>query len=1167
MGAKMPIFTVVTKPYRRHLHDPFFWIYLMRRSSMNWKRLWLIASVFVTTIGFATGLAAQSLITGDITGTVTDAQGAVVPDAKVTLNNPDKGITKETKTNSSGVYRFSLLPPGTYLITVALSGFRSETRTTSVNVGQVSTIDVSLAVGAATETITVTEEAPLVKVDNGDVDTTIGEQQVSQVPNPGNDVTYPAQLTPGVVGNTAGGGLGNFAANGISASSNLFVLNGMDNNDPYLNLNNSGATNLTLGQNEVQEISVVTNGYSGQYGGLAGANITYSTRSGTNQFHGRAIYYWNGSALNANSFFNNKNGAPKSFVDANQWGGDFGGPILKNKLFGYFNTEGLRLALPVSTTALIPSPQFEAATLANLGPSGGDPHPASVPFYQKIFNLYNTAPGASRAVPVSTAGLGCGTFTQAGFGTSIPCALSFQSTAGAHTHDALYTGRVDYNLSSSDRMFLRINREHGLQASITDPINPLFKVTSDQPQWQGQFNESHTFGSAAVNQFVLAGQWYSAIFGNPKQSATLAAFPTTLQMGDGTLSNLGGFDSTFPQGRNVTEYQITDDYSRDIRNHTLKVGAKFRRYDVSDFVYGQNSIGTLNVATLGALFDGGFVPGDPTQVTQLVQNFPSALVQPMAFYSVGGYIQDDWRIKSNLLLSFALRLDHPSNPVCQRNCFAQTMVPFAELNHSVGIPYNQALRSGVHEALPGLTNLEWQPRFSLAWQPFGRNRNTVVRGGVGIFYDAFQGQVVDFMSANAPRLNAFSVAGDNLAPTEASNLFRDAANSNAAFLAGFNNGLTFNQIAASVPGFAPPGITSTDRRNLVPQYQKWNLEIQQGIGRNSSVSINYVGNHGIHELNGSSAANAFCPPATCPNGFVGLPAAAVDSRFGFVTILESRGVSNYNGLQISGQHRFTSGLIQVNYTWSHALDMISNAGINGFSLALFGANFTSLEALEDPNNPRRNYGNADYDVRHYVTMNYVWELPINRLTFGHGPSALVKGWQVSGTLFARTGLPYSVFDLASSSVLAGNNYGTGPNTIFGEELFANFKGGSVGSCNTSTLTCLNPAQFTRINLAAAGAGFGNTGRGAFRGPSYFNTDFTLMKKTKIPGWERGEFGIGAQMYNVFNHPNFDLPISNVADGRFGQLTRAVSPATTLFGSGLGADASPRLVQLKAEFTF
>jgi hypothetical protein len=1121
--------------------------------SHSWKFRVVISWIVALIVG-ATYAGAQSLTTGQVAGTVTDSSGAAVTNAAVTLKSVDKGNSQGAKTNSSGAYQFSLLAPGKYSVTVDVTGFQSVTRETQVNVGRISTVDISLSIGNASETVTVTEQIPLINQQNGDVGTTISEIEVQEVPNPGNDITYIAQVAPGVVANTTGG-QGNFASNGISATANLFTIDGMDSNDPYLSLNNSGATNLTLGQNEIQEVAVVTNGYSGEYAGLAGANINYTTRSGTNDFHGRAIWYWNGSKLNANTYFNNSTATPKSFVNDNQWGGDFGGPIVKNKLFGYFNTEGLRVLIPTSTNVQIPTQAFADATIANLTAKGLT---KSIPFYQMIFDLYKNAPGAQRAVPGTASNkTGCESLPQVPTGV-IDCVQNFQSNLSNLTHDALYTGRVDYNLTDKDRAFLRINYEHGFQAAVTDPINSLFNLVSDQPAWQGQLNETHTFANS-VNQFILSGQWYQAQFSTPNLPKSLAAFPTTMRLSDGSLTTLGGLDRIVPQGRNVTQYQISDDYSRPVSNHVLKFGLKFRRNDVTDFNYGQVTSGFMKVANLNAFFNGGFAPSKNPKVvdfTKYSQNFPTANSQPFAFYTLGGYAQDEWRIKSSFTLTLALRVDHVSNPVCQTNCFAETVVPFDRLNHSASTPYNQAIKLGGHQALYGFTNLQWQPRVSFAWSPFGHGRSTVVRGGIGIFYDQFPGNVVDAFSSNLPLLNSFEVGKSDsnltLAPTENNNVFAAAVASNNALINGFASGKTLAQIQAAVPTFTTPAIGSSDGRNIAPQYQKWSLGIEQSFGSNTSLSVMYVGNHGIHELVVNSLANAFAA------NYAGLPTQPVDPRFGAVVLFQSRGISNYNSLQTSVRHRFgRAGTFQANYTWSHALDLVSNGGLVQFSNTGFGSTNSSFPSLVDPNNPRRNYGNADYDVRHYLSVSYVYELPFKTLFREHGPSALLDGWQVSGTVFTRSGLPYTI---TNGDTNALSNFGS---VLFPAFALGNVNGQTAESCNKATLTCLDPAKFD-----ASTTGIGNATRNSFFGPSYFDTDLGITKRTHIPHWERGELGIGFQFYNLFNHANFDAPVSDRANtSQFGTLIRTVSSPTSIFGSGLGADASPRLIQLKLQLSF
>ena len=374
---------------------------------MNWKRFFVVAFALLVVMSIgSTRLAAQTSSSGDIAGVVTDQSGAVVPDAKVVLKDVAKGNTQDTTTSKDGAYRFYLLTPGTYTVSVTATGFNTETRQVDVTLGQITSLNFQMSVGSSTTTVTVTEAAPLLQVENGNMATTLNNLQIQNVPNPGNDLSYIAQTAPGVVMNTQAG-YGNFSANGLPGNSNLFTINGMDDNDPFLNLNNSGSTNLLLGQNEVQEATVVSNGYSGQFGTLAGANINYITKSGGNEYHGRAIYYWNGSAMNAESYLSKAAGNVKPFSNANQWGGDIGGPLKKDKLFWYFNSEGLRVILPSSAPVNVPTTAFETQVVKNLTSSGLS---ASIPFYCQ--NIAGVCPGVGPVPvnipgqPVNTSGVG-----------------------------------------------------------------------------------------------------------------------------------------------------------------------------------------------------------------------------------------------------------------------------------------------------------------------------------------------------------------------------------------------------------------------------------------------------------------------------------------------------------------------------------------------------------------------------------------------------------------------------------------------------------------------------------------------------------------------------------------------------------------------------------------
>ncbi len=1155
----------------------------------------LLALVAVATFSLSYA-PAQSTTNGAISGTVSDPTGAILPDITVNLKSVEKGFTQTTTTNAQGSYQFPLLEPGTYTLTISAPSFKTSILTATVSIGQNATVNAKLELGATGTTVEVSSEAPLLQTESAEISTTFNAREIAEVPNPGNDLSFIAQTAPGSVMNT-GMGLGNFSSFGISATSNLFTLNGMYDNDPFLNLNNSGATNLTLGNNEVQEATVVTNGYSGQYGGFAGANVNYITKSGSNNWHGNALYWWNGRAMNANDFFNVGNDTPRPFDNANQYAASFGGPIKKDKAFFFFNYEGLRVILPIGGQVITPAANFESAILDNLNASGLS---QSVPFYNQMFQIYNNAASAVasrvvQGVPTNlndTSGCAGNTFTdttgplltvgspQASFGSGLsPCTQSWRGTATTFTHEYLASGRFDFNLTNNDKVFVRLQEDIGDQATYTDLINPLFDGFSHQPEYQGQVSWNRVFGAKAANNVVFSDQYYSAIFTNANQAQSLAFFPTTVDVNDSSLTILGGDDFAWPQGRNVTGYQLVDDYSYALSGaHTLKAGLYFHRSLVSDHDYGSFTTGLALPLTLSMFYGGQSL---------LEQNFPTSLDQPIKLYQLGWYLQDEWKPKSNLKLTFALRADHNSIPACATNCFARLSGPFASIDHTQSVPYNQAIETGLGQAIPSFTSVAWQPRFGFTWSP-SMLKNTVFRGGVGLFMDTFPAVIADNMSENTPVFNAFpfNVFGwlspqQGAAPLGGSpllNIFSNAQISNSALNSGFSSGGTLASIQAAAlaagGSFSPPAFNNVSGLQA-PMYQEWNFEVQRQFGNSTSVSLNYVGNHGTHETAFFNGVNGFCPASTCPNGFAGgsLPTTAPDARFGTVNQIETAAISNYNGLSVTVQHRFGRGLqAQLNYTFSHALDEISNGGILQFingntSTGLVGSLTNPVNNL---NLRQFNYGNADYDTRHYLSANYVYEIP-------KGPTGLLKGWQLSGTLFARSGLPYTVVDTGASGILGNQNYG-GP-------VYADYDGPAshpvcASPSSVTAGTCINTSYFP--DLAAATALCGNTScvgsaqlalgtenqrRNQFASPRYFDTDMTIMKYTQIPHWESAKLGFGAQFFNLFNHPNFEPPVNDVNSGNFGHVLNTASTPTSILGSFLGGDASPRLIQLTLKMNF
>ncbi len=1089
-----------------------------------------LLALLVVALMMAPSLMAQSLVSGDLTGTVTDPSGAVVSGAAVTLKNDATGQTRNTTTNGSGAYRFSLLQPGNYTVTASATGFSKAQSTTSIAVGQATIADMKMAVGNNTQTVEVTTAAPLVQADNADLSTNFNQTQIANQPNGGNDITYIAQTAPGVSMNT-GMGYGNFQTSGLPATSNLFTVNGENDMDPYLNLNNSGATNLTLGKNDVQEATVVTNAYSGQYGQQAGAQVSYVTKSGTNQFHGNAEYWWTGRAMDANDYFNNLNGVDRPFANNNEWAASLGGPIKKDKLFFFADTEGIRYIVPSSQTVFSPTPGFADAVLGNIAATS----PASLPLYSKMFNLYESAPGYNRLSPIAGGGTGCIDFT----GYAGNCFGQYGATPALPGTEYIISGRIDYNLSDRDHLFWRVRMDHGTQATFADPINSAFNAASFQPAYDGQGQWTHTFGSNATNQFIYAGSYYRAIFTQSPDANTV--FPTQVLMSPLGYTDLGGDLAAFPQGRNVTQYQFVDDFSWTKGAHSLKFGANFRRYDITDYTFGTFN-NPLSVITSVTDFYNG-------TAGEFVQNFPNRQTEPVALWGLGLYAQDEWRVNKSLKITLALRGEHNSNPNCNLNCASYLGSPFLGTSVSGDTPYNQMILANQAGVFRGTDTVNLAPRFGFAWSPGGSDK-TVIRGGFGIFYDTFPSIFADNSMTNIPNLIPETLFGVNWADqTTPTGAWQTASSSAAAIRSGFASGASFNSLSTQVPGFSAPNINSFIGTFKTPRYQEYSLGIEQQLDDKSSMTLGYVGNHGL-DIPITNYPNAFsATPAGLPIG--GLSATPFSNNFASVAEVYSGAVSNYNGLTASYQRRMTYGFtVQASYTWSHSIDEVSNDGSPSTP-------YNTLTSISYQLNPLclkcSNYGNSDYDIRNSFNASYVWQTPWK---FGNKfVNGAFGGWTLSQNFFARSGLPLTVLD-SSSSI---GNYSFNSSTPY---FPAQVIGAGQGSCNQYGLNCLNSAGFT---TAGALTTFPNQIRNQFRGPGFFDSDLSVNKNFKLT--ERVALGFGANLYNVFNHPNFASPVDTFSAGSFGQVLQTTAPPTGPYGAFFSGLPSGRIIQFQGKVVF
>lgn len=1069
-------------------------------------------------------LMAQSLVSGDVAGTVTDSSGAVVPGAAISLKNADTGFAQTTNANAAGAFRFSLLKPGVYTIRVAQKGFQSFERQVTVSVGQVSAANIALNVGKTSEVIQVTDEASLINTDQANPSTSFNQQAISMLPNGGGDLTNVAQSAPGVVMNVSAG-YGNFTANGLPATANVFTMNGENNMDPYFNINNSGATNLTLGNNEVGEATVVTSPYSGQYGQQAGAQVNYVTKSGTNSFHGNASYLWNGRVMNANDWFANHDGKDRPFANNNQWATSFGGPIRKDKTFFFVDYEGLRYVLPTAQNVKIPTQAYKDRTLANVAAN----HPAELALYQKLFNVWLSAPGAETAKPISDD------------------VAQFVATPGQLSTEWILAGRVDQNIGSNDRVFFRYHMDRGNQATETDPINSAFNATSFQPSYDGQMQWTRTIGTNMTNQFIMAGSYYRALFTQDKTKSD-AVFPYAMTFSYGDFTDFG-WAYRYPQGRNVTQYQFIDDFSAVKGNHTFKAGMNFRRYDVSDFNFTLYSEPRLYVYNIDRFASG--------VIDRWRQRFATQNAQPVAMYGLGLYAEDEWKVAPDFKLTLALRAEHNSNPVCQTGCVTLFNGAFEDLQHGTTIPYNQNMKSGLHQAYVNADNITWSPRVGFTWSPF-HSEKTVFSGGFGLFYDALPSSMVESFAFNPPGLNEFSVKRSLWADPGPNGAAAIAKASNAALLSGFAAGKTYADIVAATGGvFAAPSIYNIVGPTHTPQFQEWNFQVQQSLTSKTSLTLNYFGTHGIHIPIDNYGLNAVddleCgayPDYGQPCG-AGFPAAQLDESYGTIQQYSTSAVSNSNGLTGTFQGRFGHGFTaQASYTWSHALDEISNGGVNPYGN-------DSLGGQINPWNLRANYGNADYDVRHSLSAYFVWALPFQ--FSNRAAKNALSGWTLSSKLFGRSGLPYTVLD----GNAAFTNY---PGSLVAQPLGSGAAPGDLG-CSSPLKSCLDSASFVDASVAnfPGYATFPTQRRNQYRGPKFFNMDFSMSKNLKLT--EKVGFSLGANFYNVLNHPNFANPDYNVGSATFGYIQSTVSVPASPYGSFVGAAASGRIIQLQGKISF
>ncbi len=1133
----------------------------------------------------------QGETTSAIQGQAGDSTGATVSGATVTVTSLDTGSKRSVKTDEAGRFNFPQLKPGSYKVEINAQGFEPQTADNVFSgLGQKQTVNFTLRVAHSNEVVEVNSEAPIINPSNANTSTTLDAPALEDLPNPGGDLTYPLQFAPGALINTAGSsndfvgssnGYGNVEFNGLPALANGYIVDGLETNDPLTNLNSGLSTNLVLGLNSISEVTVNTLSYSVDQGRYGASQVNYVTKSGTNRFHGNLYELWNGSILNAADYFTNAtpgNHKPRSTV--NHFGGSLGGPIVHDKLFFFFDSEWVRIALPIVTPTTVPSPGFQQYVLQQLPLGGVDsltgstyaPAPQLVPFYQNMFSLYGNASGVPLAV------LGCplnadGSAASEAIPNGNGCANRQSVSHSSDDHEQVQTARIDYNINPNNTAWFRFQADTGLQAAWTDPINPLFDAISPQPLYSFAAGYTHVFSQNLVNYFNPAFSWYSSLFAPSDFQKTLAAFPIVLQgsSANAPFTTIGGLDNTWLQGRRASRFFINDNLAWSRGSHEIRVGTNTRIFRLNDFDFGEGTVPLVTYTDLPQ-----FIYGIASTATKA---FPTNANEPFNFLNLDLYAQDTWKITKKLTWTIGVRDTFNSNPLNPHDEIARLQGSFDSILHNVNEPLSNAIQTHLGKLFSSTPLAILQPRTAIAWQV---EPKTVLRTGFGLFSDLLPGTVADLIGMNPPYVQTFqggllgTVGGTTIGPGVPNSAIDATIAADQRFTSGFAQGQLScaSPLADPATCLPPVAMTAVPGGKLhAPYFMQWSLGVEHQIGTTTSVQAQYVGTRAVNQPY-TTQVNGY--QTVCQGCFTPFPyMQPTDPRFGAVTQFSTGANSHYHGLQLTAMKRMGHGLQgQVNYTWSHCLDTVSNGGFLQFSA---GGILSPL-----PGELARDYGSCDYDIRHNLTGQYVYQLPLK--VRDHRLGYALNSWQLSGTAFWHSGVPFSVLSTPYSGNGQGIVQGSGPqfaSVVPGVPLYAHHP--ISGITQPGTIQWLNPDAFVSAVDSSTGAcnggdnlqdcQFGNLARNTLRGPDFVWNDFYLTKW--FPVTEHIKMRFDAQFFNVFNHPNFALPSMVLAGipGKpstqtgFGALTYTTSPPTGLLGVGLGGDSSPRMIafQLRLEF--
>jgi len=1097
---------------------------------------------------FCTWAIAQTE-TGQITGTITDASGAVIANAKVAARSVSTDLTRETTTNSAGFYTIPGLKPGTYEVNIEAPGFKKLVRHMEVTVGSNMEMSAQLEVGVQTQIVEVSGStaAVVVNTENATLSNVISSEQLNSLPTDPTRNPYALVGTaPNVTedcNSSRGAALSTvascgYAINGLRASSTSVLLDGAENVDTF---RASVGTQVPL--DSLSEFSVLTNNFTSDYGRASGGVVNVVTKSGTNSFHGSAYEFNRVSTLSSNTFQNNATNTPKGVFTRNNFGFSVGGPIKKNKLFFFNNTEWLRIRSSAPTQLTILDPNSI---------------PLLAPASQAYFAAYGKLAAGVRTIQTGPCGGGSGlTCDQVSF------AVPSDAGGGNPQNTWMEVARVDYNLSEKTTISARYASYKESDFDGVVNASPYAGYNTGQTDYtqNALFSLTHIFNPNFVN---TAKATYNRLNG-PVQPLGTAPVGPTMFLTSGLQTVLGsplvfpGYSETtpgaaIPFGGPQNLYQVYDDASYTHGKHQFKFGGDYIHIR-DNRVFGAylNAVEQLGAALTdglsnlknGTIFlwqdaiypQGKFpCPLDPTTGSPIVSpactiTLPvttPAFKRNYRYNDLAFYGQDSWKAMRGLTINLGLRweyygVQHNANRSLDSNF---VMGPGATI-------FDQVRNGAVELAQNG--GVFWKPRYGnfgprigFAWDPFRRGK-TSVRGGFGIGFERNFGNVTFNAIQNPPNYGVISLQSGVDVPT------MPVFTNNAGPLGGSSGSKAL-----------PPVSQRAINQNLSTAYaETWNLTIEHQITPHAVLSVDYAGSHGVHlydisNVNPAKAGSAFLGDGRTNN--------RLNLQYSNMNFRSSNALSHYNGLSVlfRAYNLWNKGLsLNTSYTWSHSLDNLSSTFTDGNYGTTSG--FYYLGYL-DAFNPRLNYGNSDYDIRHRFVLSGSWEVPWMKTSSNAIMRNVLGGWGVGTVAKVRSGVPFSIFDQSPAS-LGGTN---APMWVPPSPIARTGSAVDSGVANTFNYIALpsnsslvdptkNPAGVVNVGDARGipiCSGLHHTGcrysasglpypeRNQYFGPGYWNMDMNFFKNFRIT--ERFGLQFRAEMYNIFNHTNQYINSTNLA---------------------------------------